>query len=410
MAKDTGWCWFQDPRAIILQGKLVIGGVDGQTGDVTLGVFDLATETALGSALLHPALQRDDHNAPALYGRPDGRLLAMWSMHGNEKKHYYRVSEADDFLRWGALREYNHDYADKRGVTYTNLYYLEDQGALYNIFRDGEHFNPCYIRSTDHGETWGELTHFITHDLGSRQRPYARYVQKDASTVAISFTDAHPRQYGNHIYYAAYRDGAFFRADGSEIKRLSQGPLRTGEAERVYEGSGQRREGGHGESAPNSAWTGAMAVDRDGNPHIGYSLYLTNEDHRYRLASWDGAKWVDREIAFAGNCLWDVETSYTGLLAFDPGDPRRVYISTDVDPATGESSGGVHEIYTAWIEAVDDVSTIEWSPITRGSEHRNIRPMVVAGDGYKALVWQNGPWTGFVNYDTDAVGLVLERP
>lgn len=29
--EDGGWCWYQDPRAIISQGKLLVGGVSGQT-------------------------------------------------------------------------------------------------------------------------------------------------------------------------------------------------------------------------------------------------------------------------------------------------------------------------------------------------------------------------------------------
>ena len=89
-----------------------------------------------------------------------------------------------------------------------------------------------------------------------------------------------------------------------------------------------------------------MAVDKNRHPHIGYTLYLSNEDHRYRIASWDGDTWIDREVARAGKCLYTAESSYTGLMAFDPLDPSRVFISTDVDPVTGGDRGGRHEIYS----------------------------------------------------------------
>jgi hypothetical protein len=105
----------------------------------------------------------------------------------------------------------------------------------------------------------------------------------------VSYTDGNPRQYGNSIYYARFRAGAFYRADGSRIKTLKDGPLRPSEAERVFAGSGEPGRGAS-LSAPRSAWTSSIALDAQGNPHIGYTLYVSNTDHRYRVASWhDGA-------------------------------------------------------------------------------------------------------------------------
>ena len=99
------------------------------------------------------------------------------------------------------------------------------------------------------------------------------------------------------------------------------------------------------------------------------------------------------------------------LMAFDPENPKRIYISTDVDPSTGKDTGGVHEIYTAEIGPGDDVSTIKWQAITKDSEFKNIRPIVVSGEGYKVLLWLGGaPWRHFQDYETDAIGMVLERP
>jgi len=61
---------------------------------------------------------------------------------------------------------------------------------------------------------------------------------------------------------------------------------------------------------PFSAWTSSIAIDANGHPHIGYTLYLNNYDHRYRIASWDGEKWFDREVAFAGKHLYQRESRY----------------------------------------------------------------------------------------------------
>ena len=153
-----------------------------------------------------------------------------------------------------------------------------------------------------------------------------------------------------------------------------------------------------------------MASDAKNHPHIGYTLYLSNTDHRYRIASWNGKKWIDREIAYAGNCLYTGESSYTGLLALDPVDPTRVAISSDVNPNTGEDLGGNHEIYVAKAGVDADTSSIVWKPLTAGSSVRNIRPIVVAGEGYSVLIWLRGPWNTFRDYHSDVVGIVLKSP
>lgn len=408
--KNGGWCWYQDPRVLINNGKLIIGGVDGQNGDVRLGVFDLVSKKIEGAVVLHDKFQKDDHDVPALYVRPDGSLLAMWAKHANEKIHYYNSSSPTDYLKWGDRKEFHHNYEHKTGVTYMNLYYLENEDLLYNFFRDGLNFNPTYMTSKDQGETWGNRTHFIANDVGGRQRPYTRYAQIDKNTIGISYTDGHPRQYGNSLYYAVFKEGTFYTIDGAKIKDLSDGPLHTSDGEKIYTGSETKEKPVDCESVPNSAWTCAMGKDAKNNPRIGYSLYLNNNDHRFRIASWDGEEWNDREIAYAGKCLYTKESSYTGLMAFDPEDPTKVYISTDVDPTTGEDLEGTHEIYVATIGATDSISTIKWDAITTNSEYRNIRPIVVANNGYKALVWLSGPWNTYKDYDVDVKGIILEHP
>jgi len=150
---NGGWCWYQDPRVIINKGKLVIGGLDGQNGDVRLGIYDLASDSIVGDFTLHKELEADDHDVPALYARPDGSVLAMWARHGNEKIHYYNISSPDNYLEWGERKEFHHDYEHRAGVTYMNLYYMKDKALLYNFFRDGANYNPSFITSSDHGQT-----------------------------------------------------------------------------------------------------------------------------------------------------------------------------------------------------------------------------------------------------------------
>ena len=97
-------------------------------------------------------------------------------------------------------------------------------------------------------------------------------------------------------------------------------------------------------------------------------------------------------------------------MAFDPTDPTRVFISTDVNPTTGEDTGGKHEIYEATISANDDVSTIKWSAITSNSKFRNIRPIVVANDDYTVLMWLHGRWNTYLNYNVNVIGKIIAKP
>lgn len=408
--QDGGWCWYQDPRVTISNNKLIIAGLSGQSGDVRLGVFDLKKERLDSVLVLDKSIGADDHNVPALYKRPDKSILAVWAKHAKEKKHYSSISEPNNYLKWSVVKTFEHEYTATMGVTYMNLYYIKNQKKLYNFFRDGLNFNPSFITSTNFGETWENRTHFISNDVQGFQRPYPRYLQVDENTIGISYTDAHPRNYGNNLYYAEFSNNNFYKADGTLIKSLKEGPLFSSSAEKLYTGSNTEEKSPTDESVPNSAWTCAMTKDKNNNPIIGYTLYLNDKDHRFKITSWDGQKWNDREIAYAGKCLYKVESSYTGLLAFDPEDATNIYISTDVNPSTGEDLGGKHEIYFAKIGPNDTILNIKWKALTSNSPHRNIRPIVVSDEGYKVLLWLYGPWHSYTNYDSNVIGIILKKP
>ncbi|WP_370979336.1 BNR-4 repeat-containing protein [Agaribacterium sp. ZY112] len=410
---DAGWCWFQDPRAVIHNEQLIVGGISGTNGDIRIGVYDLKEKRLLGQRVLDAGFERDDHNAPVFYLRPDGRLLAMWAEHGKESRHYYRLSEVNDFLSWGERQILQHSYekpADRYwgGVTYMNLFTTNHGAKLYNFFRVGMDLNPYYVESSDHGDTWAPMQHFLKDDIEGTHRPYNRYLQIDASHIGVAFTDAHPRQYGNSIYYAEF-DGEFFYGANSELVHdIKDGPLSTNQADKIYSGSETFAKPEGYSSVPNSAWTIDLERDTNLHPHLAYSVYLNNDDNRFRRAYWDGQAWQDREIAYAGPGLYELEASYTGLMALDPSEPEKMTISTSVDPHTGIATSGKHELYYASVPNKD--APIEWQALTQNSRYSNIRPTIVEGDGYKVLLWMAGEFHHFEDYSTDIVGLILKEP
>lgn len=405
--KHGGWCWFQDPRAIVHANKVFIGSVRGNgSGPALVGIYDLARKTQLGTLLMQDDFDRDDHNSPVFHVRPDGRILATYAKHNRDRFHYSRLSDPFDPLEWG--KEFKHERSSPNPndkVTYMNLYELKKEGKLYKFYR-GIAFNPTFVTSTDQGLTWSEPVHFVKNDVGGRHRPYARFASNGEDTIYVSITDAHPRNYGNNLYYFEFRDGKYYSADGSLIKSLEDGALTPSEAEKIYQGSETTKKPAGFESVPNSAWTSSIAIDADGHPHIGYTLYLSGEDHRYRIASWNGTRWIDREVAYAGNFLYPRESSYTGLIALDPVDPETVFISTDVDPTTGKGSGGKHEIYRAKIGKDDDTNSIKWQAVTKDSPVRNIRPMVLREGTGRVVLWNRGDYKTYIDYDLDTVGFV----
>ncbi len=91
LLNDNGaWCWFQDERALMdpANNTLLVGSVaapegpggERRGGNIEVAVLDLATGKSQVH-VLHEQLESDDHNAPALLIRPDGRYLAVYAKH-----------------------------------------------------------------------------------------------------------------------------------------------------------------------------------------------------------------------------------------------------------------------------------------------------------------------------------------
>ena len=165
---DNGaWSWFMDERAIVADGKLIVGSVrsrgdfqatqnDPNWGNVEIAVCDL-TSGLSKTTILHKHFEQDDHNGPALLALPDRRILALYTKHGQERKIYMRTSEPGNPLAWGPVSEFvtpGREGAPFKtdNVTYDNLF-LMPSGRIYNFFR-GPHLDPNYMVSDDNAKTW----------------------------------------------------------------------------------------------------------------------------------------------------------------------------------------------------------------------------------------------------------------
>ncbi|HUE82462.1 MAG TPA: BNR-4 repeat-containing protein [Pyrinomonadaceae bacterium] len=404
---DNGaWSWFMDERAIVHEGKLIVGSVraigdfsnnkDPDWGNVEIAVYDIASGTTQRT-VFHRHFEQDDHDGPAFLPLPDGRLLAMYTKHGGERRIYYRFSEPRNPLAWGPAFEFETPGVDSRtfsgdNVTYSNLFRLRS-GRILNIFRGPKH-DPNYMYSNDSGRTWRYGGRILRGREG--YSPYLKYAFDRQNTIHFVVTDNHPRNYDNSIYHGFIRDGSVYLSDGAHFKKLSDSTeveIAAWDLTKVFQGD-----------ADNVGWVIDLELDSQQRPYVVFSVQKDGRDlppkqggmdHRFYYGRWDGSTWRVHEIAYAGTRLYAGEDDYTGLAALDPNKPDVVYISTDAHPTTGASlvsraDGKRHrEIYRGVTR--DSGATWTWTPITANSTVDNLRPLVPNwNDPRTALVWMRG--------------------
>ncbi len=419
---DGGWCWFEDPRAVVAGGRLVVGSVATgrfdslRAGDIEATVVDLQTRETIRIEL-YDRLQADDHDSPVFLLRPDNRLLTLFSRHGNDNLLWYRVSEPDDWTAWGGVRSFAPSEATR--LTYSNVFQLsEERGRIYNFFRGLDNsFKPSVMWSDDLGETW--RTGGIVIDVPStvRHRPYVRYASNGKDEVHMLYTEGHPRDFENSLYHIFYRDGALRSTEGSPVASLASSEGEESGLERpemgtlIFQGD-----------ADKVAWCNDLALDRRGRPVAVYSVQVNGadlppgqggEDLRYRYARWDGRKWLDHPLAFAGTRLYAGEDDYAGLSTIHPHHPDIVFISTNADPVTGvplvSSADGRRHYEIFMGRTRDGGAGWKWTAITANSMADNLRPIVPAWEAGKTIVlWLRGEYRSYTDYDLEVMMAVGE--
>ena len=161
------------------------------------------------------------------------------------------------------------------------------------------------------------------------------------------------------------------------------------------------------------AWATSMQLDSSGDPYLGFVVVdnLTGaygDNLEYYYAHFNGSTWQVSRVGYAGYPLYNGQNQYAGLMAVDPIDPDKIFISADVNPTTGAALLGPDGLQH-W-QILEGISSNgggswDWSQLTDTSSD-NIRPDVVAGGGMEALVWEQGSYTSYTDYSMSMVGLV----
>ena len=375
-----GWTWFTDPRAVHYHGlhdRTYTGWV-AQDGSVQISSYDHDTARRV-VVTLKARLQIDDHDNPSILVRPDGRLMVFWSTHAGPTMWYRRSLHPEDITAWEPERVFPTNTPGGRGYTYSNPMQLSAEANRIYLFWRGGNINPAMSTSPD-GNSWSPARTVI---LNPGQRPYVKYASNGRDTIAMAFTEAHPRDLRTSIYYAAYRDGALRRADGSVIASMANLPIAPTSGQKVYD-----------QATSGKAWVHDVALDAADRPVIVYAAFPTDTDHRYRYARWDGTRWVDRELVRAGRSMSvdPAEPNYSGGISLDHEDPSIVYLSRQVN--------GVFEV-EAWTTRDGGAS---WSsrPLTAPSVRGNYRPISPRGQTTDDMdiIWMHGGYPSYWQFQT----------
>jgi len=398
---DGGWCWFADPRAVTRDGRTYTGWVT-RDGSVQAAMLDHQSGKILVTTL-HEKYERDDHDNPAFLFLPDGRLMAFYSKHGGPDMNARVTKRPGDLSEWEAERTLDLSGSrprPRRTITYPNPILLTAESNAIYLFWRGDSWKPVFSKSMDASRTWSPAQVITSRaGAGNDNRPYVKIASNHKDRIHMVFTDGHPRnEASNSVYYACYRDGAYWRADGTRIAGVNELPFTPEKADCVY----------HASKTGARAWVFDVAEDQDGRPVIAYTRLPKETDHRYHYARWNGAAWSDTELCASGK--WfpqtpagkvETEPHYSGGLALDHQDPSVVFLSRPVN--------GVREI-ECWTTG-DGGKTWKSKAITSGSAHDNIRPFVVrhgTPDG-PSVVWLNlsGHYTHYTNY---LASVKMDRP
>jgi len=387
---DGAWCWFQDERAIVYDGKLTAASMK-RHGDLQVTTWDYR-KGSVSTFTLRRDFGADDHNVAALLLRNDGRLMAFYTMHGREARMYWRQTtmprQAD---HWDPEAGFDAGVRDK--FTYANPFQLRGEANRIYLFWRGIDWNPTWSCSDDGGMSWRTGANHIYFRKG--ERPYVKYASNGIDTIHFAFTEAHPdTPISTSLYHCYYKRGGLYTSDGRLVRKLVDGPIHPSEATKVYDGTN---------SSTGEAWVWDIALDAAGRPVIAYTSRLTPMDHRYRYARWTGDHWEDHQIAYAGSRLYEREPFYSGGICLDPDRTNVVYVSSNVDIRTGSPNGsGRYEIYRGVTN--DGGKTWRWQPVTRNSVKDNIRPIVPAHHpGTRFVLWLRGAYRAYTDYETEVV-------
>ena len=398
LTKDGTWCWFSDPRAIMVDKENIITGWVKSNGTIEAAKLNLTTGKTETSELYF-LLETDDHNNPSFVLTSDNEVLAMYTRHIRKDLFINKLANFKNEFRFSEPQMI-HPFSDEEvlkfprpTMTYANPFRLENENNRIYCFGRWIGFKPNMIWSNDNGKTWSKSKVFITKNPYNRNnRPYVKYASDGKSRIHIVFTDGHPRdEPTNSVYYAYYEKGAFYKVNGEQICSTENLPFEPKDASIVYTSN----------SKEGRAWIADISQDNANNPVILYTRSPDETNHEYWYAKYVNGKWVEHKICDSGKWFpqtpegkQEPEPHYFGGMSLHPNNSNVVYLSRQINK--------VFEI-ERW-ETTNNGQTWNIEAITQKSEFDNVRPYVPVGleaNNNEVVLWmENQKYINYTNYKT----------
>jgi hypothetical protein len=294
---------------------------------------------------------------------------------------FYRSTlRPEDISAWGPVQRLRSRIKGQLGFTYPNPVLVPaERNRLYLFWRGADWSADFATRTLSGG--WSRARALIRNP---GERPYLKVAGNGRDTVALAFTNGHPRNLRTSLYYAAYRAGWLWTAAGRRIARVGRWPVYPRQAQTVYDA---KRTG-------VSAWVWDVAFGADGRPVILYATFPSAAHHAYWYASWNGRRWISHPITVAGPTIspGTIEYEYSGGLTLDHADTSVVFLSRRVR--------GWFEI-ERWTTP-DGGYTWRHRTVVRTPGADDVRPLVPRGSagGAGSLLWLHGHYGSYTNYGT----------
>ncbi len=402
---DGAWCWFSDPRAVILRDKIYSGWVT-TNGSIVAGSYNIKTRE-VKTSVLYTKFDQDDHSNPSFLILPDERIMVFFSAHSSMglkgKKPaiwYSTTTNPGDITSWEDLQMQTQNTKGWRAFCYTNPVMLSDENNRIFLFWRGGNSKPTFCYTDNQGKSWSKVFSLISSNDNLSNRPYMKVASNGKDEIHFAFTDGHPRNEPlNSIYYCKYKAGRFYKADGSEIGSMETLPLNHNNCDVIYDAHQHYKETANG----NRAWIWDVTIDAKGNPVAVYTRLPEETKHQYYYACWNGSEWVNHNISNAGSSMTriyrpkekrDPEPHYSGGVVLDHENPNIVYYSKPVND--------IFEIFKA--ETSDLGKTWKETPITTQSKKDNVRPFAIRradSNTQCQILWMyNDNYLSFVDYQT----------
>lgn len=379
--------FFSSPMSVKVGSDVFAGAITQQHGSIVVG------KPGAVPFYLKNALQRDDHDNPALLRLSSGKILAAYCRHALDDNFFVRrTTNVDDMTAWDAEVDLGTTPFASGHYTYANI--VEIMDGIFIFMRadvpDDSYYTWHYTKSTDGGSTWAAVQQ-LWAEPGNRS--YSQFCKGGPNRIDAICNDGHPNEFvGNSTYHAYYLAGAWYKSDGTALGALPYRP--SASLTRIWDG------------ASVESWVWGVQWDGSTLASVFATFPDSALDHRYQYARWSGSAWIVNEICTAGGSF-DInggaidEKFYSGGVCLDPDNVSIIYCSREVGTGGPHRNGGTFQLFKG--VTADGGATWTLTQLTFGSEDA-FRPEKVKGSD--KLAYQIGEYTDYRNVSTTRVQLM----